>query len=281
MAASHTPFEKLEKICAKNPTSILFARLADGLLQKGEVKRAIDVCRLGLRYRPSYVAGHVVMGKCHLSSGRLEEARQEFQKVLQLDADHPVALWQLGLIDLEMGWEDLALQHFKRAYTLDPFNSALAQRIANLQNALQHEPLPSVPTQDGLGFEEDTDDTNPERSDLAIENISVPVPDRDENSAKSETIETKTAKLETSTSEPETLATLVEAIDRSESAEALPVDVVEPIATVTLAELYVGQGLIRPAMAVLERVLARNPENKKVKARLEELRLADASQTKE
>ena len=31
--------EKLEKICDQNPTSILFARLADGLLQQGEVER--------------------------------------------------------------------------------------------------------------------------------------------------------------------------------------------------------------------------------------------------
>ena len=79
-------FETLEKICAKNPTSILFARLADGLLQQGDVTRAIEVCRQGLRYRPSYVAGHVIMGKCHLAAGRFEEARLEFQKVLQLDA---------------------------------------------------------------------------------------------------------------------------------------------------------------------------------------------------
>ncbi|MCZ6635621.1 MAG: hypothetical protein O7G87_19670, partial [bacterium] len=53
----------LEKICLKNPTSILFARLAEGYLQQGQVKRAFEICRQGLRYRPSYVAGHLVMGK--------------------------------------------------------------------------------------------------------------------------------------------------------------------------------------------------------------------------
>ena len=74
MSTSHA---KLGKICAKNPTSILFARLADGFLRQGKVKQAVEICRRGLRYRPSYVTGHLVMGNCHLAVGRLEEALME------------------------------------------------------------------------------------------------------------------------------------------------------------------------------------------------------------
>lgn len=54
-------------------------------------------------------------------------------------------------------------------------------------------------------------------------------------------------------------------------------DAAEPIATVTLAELYVGQGLVQQAIEVLKRVYARDPENEKVRARLEDLRSAEGS----
>lgn len=269
MAASHTPFDKLEKICAKNPTSILFARLADGLLSLGHTKRATEVCRLGLRYRPSYVAGHVVMGKCHLSAGRLEEARQEFQKVLQLDADHPAALWHLGKIDQQMGWEDLALQHFALAYALDPFNPELAECIEKLRvkcaEIASEETRADILNEDG--------DVRPNADAVIAEDradaecVAIPEEDANAESAK-----------------PEALSLLVQALhppavpeevfraqpERSEAAE--------PIATATLAELYVGQGLIQQAIEVLERVCVRDPKNEKVRVRLEELQSGGSSQ---
>ena len=155
MSVSHA---KLGKICAKNPTSILFARLADGFLRQGKVKQAVEICRRGLRYRPSYVTGHLVMGKCHLAVGRLEEARQEFHKVLQLDADNLAALWHLGRIDLEMGWEALARQHFERAYTLDPFNRDLGAKVDAFRPAVSEpEPVPDPPSDEEGG----TPDSDP------------------------------------------------------------------------------------------------------------------------
>ena len=44
------------------------------------------------------------------------------------------------------------------------------------------------------------------------------------------------------------------------------------IATATLAELYANQGSIQEAIAVLEQMLAREPDNRRVIARLDELR---------
>ena len=44
------------------------------------------------------------------------------------------------------------------------------------------------------------------------------------------------------------------------------------IATATLAELYASQGLVQEAIAVLEQMVARDPDNEQVIARLDELR---------
>ena len=170
--------EKLAKICAQNPASILFARLADGLLQQGDVARALAVCRTGLRYRPSYVAGHVVMGKCYLAAGQCKEARLEFEKVLQLDADHLVARWHLGHIALQQGRGDLALKHFELARARDPFGPELSEQIGKLKGeeardetseskALSAEPDAPGPASEDAGFSQVSDlpSLSPERRD--------------------------------------------------------------------------------------------------------------------
>ena len=126
--------KKLEKICDQNPTSILFARLADGLLQQEEVARAIEVCRRGLRYRPSYTAGYVVMGKCYHAAGHYEEARLAFQTVLQLNADHLAAHWYLGKIALQTGPLTTSRSNIlNRAHARDPFSPELIEQIRKLK----------------------------------------------------------------------------------------------------------------------------------------------------
>ncbi|MDA0747055.1 MAG: tetratricopeptide repeat protein [bacterium] len=260
MSASLT---KLEKICAKNPTSILFARLADEILQQGDVRRASEVCRQGLRYRPSYVTGHVVMGKCYLAAGRVEEARQEFHKVLQLDADHVAAFWHLGQIDLEMGWDELALRNFERAYVLDPFNEQLAAQVESLQRVAvgaSPEVLNEEEPQAELVVSEEVETEDPV--------VSVDVVKEAEQARGTEVLADLVEELDTPASEPEDVA--------EEQTEKPP----EPIATSTLAELYAAQGLIRQAVGILERVAKRDPQNEQVKARLVELQSSSAGQAR-
>jgi tetratricopeptide (TPR) repeat protein len=272
MSASSLSLEKLEKICSKNPTSILFARLAEGFLQKGHVKRAAEIARQGLRYRPSYVAGHVVMGKCYLAVGHFEEARQEFQKVLQLDSDHPAALWHLGQIDLQFGWADLALRHFELALILDPLNQEIAKQIAQLKVdvtqtiervSIEDEQIEDVESLDVSVIDEDVE--------TVVEEMDIEAISSTADAPRPELVVDKN------------LASLVSALAQGESADSddkkeKPVQKktqethkMEAIATATLAELYVQQGLVEQAVVTLKQVLLRDPDNDLVQARLEAL----------
>ncbi len=238
--------KKLEKICAQNPTSILFARLADGLLQQGDVTRAIEICRRGLRYRPSYVAGHVVMGKCCMAAGHCEAARLAFQKVLQLDADHLAARWHLGKIDLQLGRDDLARKHFELAQALDPFCPELREQIRKLKGDRVEDERGDTSEPEALSA--DSDDREAASEAEVFSQIS------DLSHLAEKDIE-------------ENLDALVMSRKQGpKSAEEAPA-----IATTTLAELYAKQGLIREAIAVLEQIVAREPNNEHVIARLDEL----------
>lgn len=274
MSASFPSLEKLEKICSKNPTSILFARLAEGFLEHGQVKRATEICRQGLRYRPSYVAGHVVMGKCHLAVGHFEEARQEFQKVLQLDADHPAALWHLGQIDLKLGWEDLALRHFELALVLDPFNDQLQEQIAKLKSDTSVPEKIENTIDDDICLEETPDLDRETEPDFTPEETAS---NEDEPVVPKEDGDVPIPELVVD----EGLSDLVSELAQHTVDEPLPIEDVPPklqtngtqsIATATLAELYAEQGLVEQAVATLERVLERDPNNAQILARLDELR---------
>ncbi len=230
--------EKLAKICVQNPASILFARLADGLLQRGDVAQALAVCRTGLRYRPSYVAGHVVMGKCLLAAGQCEEARSAFEKILQLDADHLVARWHLGHIALQQGRGDLALKHFEAARARDPFGPELETEIAKLKGEWTEESRGDAPS--------DTSDPHAP-ADAPDPESEPPVPLAEEG-----------------------IGEQLDALIASRNPDPKPD--APMIATATLAEIYAGQGLVQEAIAVLEQLVARAPEDAQVIARLDELR---------
>ena len=227
--------KKLQKICDQNPTSILFARLADGLLQQGEVTRAIEVCRRGLRYRPSYTAGHVVMGKCYQATGHYEEARLAFQRVLQLDAGHLAARWYMGKIALQLGRDDLALKYFEQAHVRDPFSLELIEQIRKLKGEAVKEEQDNGPESDGPGVVSESEAFAQALLEKDVE---------------------------------DDLDVLVMSLKREPKfgGEA-PV-----IATITLAELYASQGLIQEAIAIFEQVIAREPDNEHIIARLDALR---------
>ena len=237
---------KLERICSRNPASILFARLADELLSRGNVDRAAKVCGKGLRYRPFYATGHLVMGRCHMAAGRLQDARRELHDTLALDHDNPSASWLLGRIERKLGFEEKAQHFFRCALTVDPLSRLL---VAEMDADAQAEAAPASGFRPG-------DETEPVASDATVE----------ENRPRAE--------------REEFSFLLRDLLDDRGHVEARPADAdseIAPIATSTLAELYVVQGLIEEAVAVLTQVCEREPDNKRLRKRLKELRKMDGA----
>ena len=231
---------QLERICRENPASIRFARLADGLLRSGDVDRATEVCREGIRYRPFYPAGHLVLGRCHMAAGRLDEARREFHDTLSLDQDNPAAFWLLGMVERRLGFEEQALRYFKCALTVDPMSRVL---IAEMDAGIRTEDEPASGSCNVPGREASADVGAAPRISDQREDFSHLLQDL-----------------------PGRCGSAGDPVAVSDAGDGIA-----PIATSTLAELYVAQGLIEEAMAVLKQVREREPYNKTIKKRLKEL----------
>ncbi len=264
---------KLERICVKNPTSVLFARLADEVLNAGDAKRAAEICRRGLRYRPSYATGHLVMGRCHLAAGRSEEARQEFHKVLQLDSDNLSALWFIGRIESQMGWPESALQRFERILILDPLNPEVAAQAQTLRGSSVLPPAAGDRQDPADGSLTDPEGEQDEERRVAVHPHRV----LDVPSAADEIEAANAAPLPV-----EDLSLLIREIvrggrtpadgRRAPDGENGTQTAGPTIATVTLAEFYASQGMVEQAADVLKDVVESDPGNARAAQRLESLR---------
>lgn len=124
--ASDAEITRLKRLFERNPTSTIFARLADAYLSLGQTDTAISVCKLGLKYRPSYVTGHIVLGRAFIETDALAVAEDEFQKVLRLEPHHLAALQLLALVADRLGDHDRSDCIWKQLRVLNPFQHAPA-----------------------------------------------------------------------------------------------------------------------------------------------------------
>lgn len=84
-----------------NPSSIVFAPVADFFLKYDMIDAAMKVCREGLRRHPDLVSGRIVMAKVHLSRGNWEEAEGELRRVLSIVPENATARQMMENIDLQ------------------------------------------------------------------------------------------------------------------------------------------------------------------------------------
>ena len=61
--------EKYHEKWRKDPTSRVFAQLADAYRKTGMLDEAIEVCVEGLKVHPSYNSARVVLGRAYLEKG--------------------------------------------------------------------------------------------------------------------------------------------------------------------------------------------------------------------
>jgi tetratricopeptide (TPR) repeat protein len=90
--ADNPRVDELRRRVQQDPASIAFAQLAEEYRRIGELDEAVEVCRAGLAHHPTYLSAHVTLGRALMALDRNEEARDEFEYVLQAAPDNLVAL---------------------------------------------------------------------------------------------------------------------------------------------------------------------------------------------
>jgi hypothetical protein len=118
--------------------SILFAHKAEILLEKKMIEDALHLCESGVKRFPFYEDGHFVLAQCYQATGRLDEAKNEYERVLFYSPGHIKALNSLAYIYYKKKLKSVANGLLLNASLYDPTNKKLIGflKSENLYNIL-------------------------------------------------------------------------------------------------------------------------------------------------
>lgn len=125
--------EKLAEKLAKDPKSKLFLPLAEEYAKCGMFEEAMLTLKDGLKHNPGYIGARASLGKVYLKMGQLKEAEAEFNKVLQADQEHLVAIKKLAEINGALDKREEAVNYCKKALLLFPKDQEMTNLLASLE----------------------------------------------------------------------------------------------------------------------------------------------------
>jgi tetratricopeptide (TPR) repeat protein len=94
---------QLERRVKIDPTSVVFAALAEEYRRLGRYDEAVAVCRAGLERHPAYLSARVTLGRALIDAGAFDEARAELERVLDAAPENLAALRALSEIHHRKG----------------------------------------------------------------------------------------------------------------------------------------------------------------------------------
>ncbi len=241
---------ELRKKLDKDPASRLFAQLAEELRKEGRHEDAISVVRKGLEKSPNYPSARLTLARALLDAGRPGEARPELEQIVKASPDNILASRLLGEALQSLGESAQAIQQFERTLQLSPSDKSLLERTGELKRSLAP-PRPSAPDP---GLVPTIAATVAPLPSVLPE---VPLPSVFPEVAMP--------------ASPEVLAS--SPVPQELPAVLMPTEGVDPggqtlpLTSMTLADLYLQQGLKAEASAVLSQVLKDEPENVQAKSK--------------
>jgi tetratricopeptide (TPR) repeat protein len=111
---------RCEERLAKDPTSLVFATLADLYRKSGRVAEVVALCRKGLERFPHYTTARLILAKAYLDTGDHEAAVNELTAILDLSPKDVQCLRLLADAERRRGNVDVAVRHLEAAVRLDP-----------------------------------------------------------------------------------------------------------------------------------------------------------------
>ena len=239
-SASFWPnIKKYEDMLAKDPKSYCFAILAELYRKVGLLDDAINVAKSGIEIHPEYVGGYMAAGRAYFEKGLKEESKKCLERVVRVTPDNLLAQKLLSQIHAEQGDISSAIKTLQVVELLNPEDAECRLMLEGLEKASLSS-VETISTEDNMLAATDETDTSDD------EFIS---PDD-----KSET--------DPAEGSPAVMK-LQESTDIAYRTD--------PLATATLAELYVSQGFPDRAISVYRELLETSPDNDKFKDRLAEL----------
>lgn len=119
----------------EDPSSRIFAPLAEAYRKAGMVDQAIEIAREGLRVHPDFTGGRVALARALFDKREYHEVAAELSKVVQNAPDNLVAQRLLAESCLMLGRVAEALDAYKMLLYFSPQDTEVAKMVRELEVA--------------------------------------------------------------------------------------------------------------------------------------------------
>jgi predicted regulator of Ras-like GTPase activity (Roadblock/LC7/MglB family) len=134
---------KCQKILEADPNSQIFAALAEAYRKKGEVSKALEVCRKGIEMHPDYASAYIVLAKVFADQNNFNEADRQLQKAIEVGGrTRSVDLLQ-SEIYIKLGYKDKARNILFKLQKSDPHNDVIKNLLVALESKSIDMPEPA------------------------------------------------------------------------------------------------------------------------------------------
>ena len=125
--------KKYRKALEEDPTSRLFAALADSLRKSGQLEEAISIAERGVEIHPRYLTGLLILGQAYQADGQYQKAIDQFNEVTRLNPENLVARKALAEIYDHQGHHEKAMEAYSIITILDPTDKKAKERLDLLE----------------------------------------------------------------------------------------------------------------------------------------------------
>ena len=127
---------------ARDPGSLVFLPLAEGLRRRGQLESALTVAAAGAARYPEMAGAWDLIARIQSDRGEGDLAFDAWTTVLRLDADHIGAHKGLGFLCFRAGDHSRSLRYLQRAAELAPEDQALKSTLARVREITGARPVP-------------------------------------------------------------------------------------------------------------------------------------------
>ena len=140
----------------KDPQSRVFAQLADAYRKNGMLDEAIEVCLEGLKVHPSYSSARMVLVRAYQEKGLDGEAGNELTEIIRNDPDNMLAHRMLADLSYKEGRLEEAIEQYHKVLSLTPLDREIRTILEKAEANLAEAPTPSesAETESDQGQEE-------------------------------------------------------------------------------------------------------------------------------
>jgi tetratricopeptide (TPR) repeat protein len=121
--------ERYRTMIAKDPTSRVFAALAELYRKAGMLDEAVRLCLNGIKAHPKYMSGRVALARAYFDKGLIKEAKEEVLSVVSVTPDNIVANKILGDIHFLEGDAVNARDRFLKVLSLSPDDAEAKEKL--------------------------------------------------------------------------------------------------------------------------------------------------------